>query len=264
MNSKVRKQLLDMFIRFSDRDIKSHEDLKKTISASPGPYQDMQPRHLKGSGRREVQEAKHQMFSDLADKFIEYFQDPATKPEEFDQWHKKTCIWLTKRLQALCTAGVTVKPGKAQKLINMSLKHFFCFDSAEQLAEQGAFDYCHMPIDRYILSWYYREIKGVIIEREDDWRLTWKNFDYDEYIEIQKEIRNYLSDSNQNTDYLSDENMLMTPFEAEFYIWNEEKFIRAALRYRSALDEAVDDIHNMKCGTLKETISAINELQTKV
>ncbi len=263
MNRKVRKQLLDMFTRFPDRDVQSHEDLKKTISASPGPYQDMQPRHLKGIGRPDVQWEKQNMFSELADRFIEYFQRPASNQKEYDDWHEKTCIWLTERLQALCIAGVVVKPGKAQKLINMSLKHFFCFNNAEQLAEQGAFDYCHMPIDRYILSWYYREIQGVIIEKDDDWRLTWKNFDYNEYIKIQKEIREYLSDSNLNTDYLNDKNMPMTSFEAEFYIWHEEKFIRSALHYKNVLNIVANDIHHMKCGTLKKTIDTINELQNK-
>lgn len=240
------------------------EDVRRTVSASPGPYQDMGPRNLTGSGREEVQKLKAGMFDELTKKILKRICQPARTQEEFDEWHKETCGWLVEKLKSLCKknkeSDIDVKPGQAQKLINMTFKHIFCFKDAAEAAYNGAFQFCHMPVDQYVLSWYYREIFGKIYNEGNGW-LKWKHLEYRDYMAIQRNVRSYL-ESERNYNYRAVNGMPLTAFETEFYIWNEEMLIRALYKCRQELENE-QSRKWMKCGTMKKYMEEIREILEK-
>lgn len=255
MDKKLRDELLEMFPWVDHtRDINSFDDIYQTVKASPGPYGDMTPRNLAGSGLPEVAGKKEEMFKRITNSLMECLNKYCTDQNTFDAWHKETCLWLTDALECLCKKGIIVKPGKAQKLINMSLKHIFCFDSAEEAALNGTFQFCHVPVDKYLLSWYYREVKGMGTLPDD--KLKWGHFEYEEYYRIQLEIRNYLADKKRNLDYIDGKGNPLTPFESEFYVWNEEKLIRTADAFINELNWN-NSTKWMKCGTLRNQFKTI-------
>ena len=255
MDKALRTELLEVFPwGDSKKDIHSIDDIYKTVKAAPGPYGDMTPRNLSGIGREEVSGRKEQMFRRIANSILECLDKHCTDQKSFDAWHKENCIWLAAELESLCNKGVTVKPGKAQKLINMSMKHIFCFANAEEAALNGTFQFCHVAIDKYVLSWYFREVKGCGILPDE--MLGWGHFEYDEYYTIQEEIREYLSDPQRNKDYIDRNGKLLTPFETEFYIWNEEKLIRAADTFIKELNWD-KSLKWRKCSTMKAQFQTI-------
>ncbi len=255
MDKALRAELLDVFPWVDrTRDLHSFDDIYRTVKASPGPYGDMTPRNLAGSGRPEVADRKEEMFKRITNSIMECLSRYCTDQKAFDTWHKETCLWLAAELESLCNKGITVKPGKAQKLINMSLKHIFCFDSAEEAALNGTFQFCHVPVDQYLLSWYYREVKGH--DKVSDDKLKWGYFEYEDYYNIQVEIRKYLADTKRNKDYIDSRGKPLTPFESEFYIWNEEKMIRIADSFIHELNWE-NSTKWMKCGTLRTQFQTI-------
>lgn len=260
MDKILRNELIEVFPWVNSKmDIHNLDDIFQTVKAAPGPYGDMTPRHLKGIGRPEVAEKKDAIFIKIAKAIKNCLESHYSTQEEYDAWHKETCISLASELESICSKGVIVKPGKAQKLINMSMKHIFCFDNAEEVSLNGAFQFCHMPIDKYVLSWYYREVHGLGFLNDDDVRLNWGKHDYEDYIKIQQSIRSFLSDKTRNQDYLDNNGNTLTPFEAEFYIWNEEKLIRAAHFFTKELSYE----HSrrwMKSGTLKKQLTSIQQI----
>ena len=55
MDKVLRNELLEMFPWVDHKkDFLSFDDIYQTVKASPGPYGDMTPRNLAGSGRPEV------------------------------------------------------------------------------------------------------------------------------------------------------------------------------------------------------------------
>lgn len=254
MDKSLRTELLEVFGVHHQRDMHCLNDIYMTVKAKPGPYGDMTPRHLKGIGRKEVAERKDAMFLGVAKAIEKCIEAHYTTQEAYDEWHKETCIALASELEGLCSEGVTVKPGKAQKLINMSMKHIFCFDNAENAALSGAFRFCHMPIDRYVLAWYYREVCP-----KDKRELNWGNHEYDEYIKIQHNIRNFLADCTRNHEYVDSNGDPLTPFEAEFYIWNEEKLLQSAYSFTAELSNKPDR-GRMKSETLRKQLEIIMQM----
>lgn len=215
MRTGNHNELIEIFhVDYKDKSLKNFDDLKKIIS---GPaYRDMTPRHLKGIGKNP--EGKEKLFKWLAGEFEAYFKsDPPKSKEEFDEWHSKICKEVLETLGRLCDDNVTVHYGKAQKLVNMSFKNFYCFADAEEYEKKGYFDNCHMPLDSYTLSWYMNKADDKISVE------SWSSMEADDYSKIQTEIREYF-DSERNITYRNKNGDSLTPFIAEFYIWEETKF----------------------------------------
>ncbi|MGN1311431.1 MAG: hypothetical protein ACI4U4_00280 [Bacilli bacterium] len=109
---------------------------------------------------------------------------------EFDKLHKKACYDLIETFEdQLFTIG------QAQKWINMTFKYLHLLDYNKI---ECVYEYCHIPIDSYMLN-----ITNYQISQ------PWSKLnDYDEYIKYQEWFRNKYSDE--------------IPLDKEFYLWLEE------------------------------------------
>lgn len=153
--------------------------------------------------------ARRAVLSSLADDFVDYFRKPAPKTQaEFDEWHNRTCNrFLVNYNTMLKSSGYTqvAQYGKAQKIVNVAFKYLYLFCDIVP-GNPGHFTFCHFAIDSYTLKWY----NGLPGYPKCNAR-NWSDMTYGEYIEIQKNIRAYISK------HIPDK----TPFEAEFEIWSD-------------------------------------------
>ncbi|MDE6520864.1 MAG: hypothetical protein K2K91_10510 [Ruminococcus sp.] len=176
-------------------------------------YIDMQPRHFKNIGKKKDERDK--IFCELVDKFCDYFKAEPMNEKEYDKWHKDLCNWLHDEFDKIGYSDILTR-GKAQKLINMSMKQFYLFNNSDE----RYFEYAHFTLDTYTLIWYgvYCPVYDFF---PDSWQ-TWGNFDDNVYETMQNEVRKYLS-SPENTELAG-----ISPFKAEFFIWKKysEKFGR--------------------------------------
>lgn len=112
-----------------------------------------------------------------------------TSQEQFDQLHQEACKSLITQFE-----NQTFTIGQAQKWINMTFKylHLLEYEDVEKV-----YEYCHIPIDSYML-----EITGYQLSK------TWSTLnDYKEYIQYQKWFRNKYKNE--------------IPLDIEFYLWLE-------------------------------------------
>jgi len=108
---------------------------------------------------------------------------------EFDELHKAACYDLISSFR-----GQVFTIGQAQKWINMTFKYLHLLDYPEV---QKLYEYCHIPIDSYILS-----ITNYTMSK------AWSKLNnYCEYLEYQKWFRDK---------YTND-----IPLDKEFYLWLE-------------------------------------------
>lgn len=108
----------------------------------------------------------------------------------FDEWHEKTCKELIKSFE-----NQIFTFGQSQKWINMTLKYLSIF---EHKKVEKIYEFCHIPIDNYILS---------SVEHEFD--TVWSKINsYENYLQFQKSFREQ-----------SDE----IPLDLEFYLWINSK-----------------------------------------
>jgi hypothetical protein len=144
-------------------------------------------------------------------KITEYFNGQPMSQETFDDWHHARCCEVLAKIQDHYTNsdGSDVHYGKAQKIVNITLKGCYCLDGANQ--REDYFKHCHMPLDSFTLAWYNRNNnRGSKIET------SWSNLEYDnEYIGIVTGIR------NMRDPIFAD----LTPLQKEFLIWPLEIMI---------------------------------------
>ncbi len=109
---------------------------------------------------------------------------------KFDELHKVACYDLISAFR-----GQTFTVGQAQKWINMTFKYLHLLDYPKV---QNVYEYCHIPIDNYILN-----ITNYTMSK------AWSKLnDYHEYLEYQ----NWFRDKYPNN----------IPLDKEFYLWLEE------------------------------------------
>ncbi len=110
--------------------------------------------------------------------------------EQFDTEHRKTCDALQKSFIKSKT-GIMLSVGRAQKWINMSLKHLamlnlagFC--NVTDLFWQN-YKHFHIPIDSFIKN--HKEIKAIY--KYHLLNTAWSNIaNYESYLAFQKQLRN--------------------------------------------------------------------------
>lgn len=109
---------------------------------------------------------------------------------KFDVLHKTACYKLISSF-----GGQVFTIGQAQKWINMTFKYLHLLDYQDV---QKVYEYCHIPIDSYMLN-----ITNYTMSK------AWSKLnDYDEYLEYQ----NWFRDKYPND----------IPLDKEFYLWLEE------------------------------------------
>ena len=148
--------------------------------------------------------------------------------EGFDEWHKAVCTeFLTLFNEDNRKRYQPVAYGKAQKAVNMVFKYLYCYDGADKYIDEGYFDYCHMPIDNLTLNWYKKEVAYPPAD------CAWGDLKYGAYIEIQTNIRNYLEGSSSP--------LPSSGLEAEFYVWQRERYCEDFKELAKALAAVNDD-----------------------
>ena len=148
--------------------------------------------------------------------------------EGFDEWHKAVCTeFLTLFNEDNRKRYQPVAYGKAQKAVNMVFKYLYCYDGADKYIDEGYFDYCHMPIDNLTLNWYKKEVAYPPAD------CAWSDLKYGAYIEIQTNIRNYLEGSSSP--------LPSSGLEAEFYVWQRERYCEDFKELAKALAAVNDD-----------------------
>ena len=128
--------------------------------------------------------------------------------EEFEKWHKNICEEICRRFSSL--PDINLKFGKAQKLINISFKHLYCFADSDSKAEH--FKYCHIPIDSNVISWCN---KNAGIRKP---QTAWSNLSYDDYHKFQECLSMWLN-SDANTEYRDSDGIPYSLLQLDFIAW---------------------------------------------
>ena len=148
--------------------------------------------------------------------------------EGFDEWHKAVCTeFLTLFNEDNKKRYMPVAYGKAQKAVNMVFKYLYCYDGAEKYINEGYFAHCHMPLDNFTLNWYKKEVAYPPTDG------AWSDLKYGAYVEIQTNIRNYLKGSSSP--------LPSNALEAEFYVWQRERYEEDFKELAKALAAVNDD-----------------------
>lgn len=155
---------------------KSYRDVMRTIrNFSSNPEHDIIIKRVKDN--------LHLMIDTLINKNIQC-------QDEFDVLHKEMCINL---VDSFRSQKFTI--GQAQKWINMVFKNLHLLDWKPV---DRIYEYCHVPIDSYMLNITNYQISKPWSKLED----------YQEYLEYQIWFRNTYSED--------------IPLDKEFYLWLEE------------------------------------------
>ncbi len=156
----------------------------------------------------------------LASDILAYFSvSPLKAQADYDEWIKK----VGERFIALCASYGTFQFGKAQKIINVTMKHLYCYH-----VDEAYFSFCHIALDSMTYTgnptnslnggFYKCEVNPKAVTR------AFSNLTWDEYIEIQKAMREYLAKPHHTYgDYVDTKSGNLTPFKAEFFIWPRYK-----------------------------------------
>ena len=96
----------------------------------------------------------------LVQSIKDYFK--RSEPGEewaFDKWHSDACQMVE---NALAKYYNNWAYGKAQKIVNMTLKYVYCLDWAKDY--RGHFKYCHIPLDSFTLEWIQRNVFPIVTD----------------------------------------------------------------------------------------------------
>lgn len=183
--------------------------------------------------------------SDELLKLIENWFGEKPTQEKFDKWHKKACetviLFLRKYyIEEDCTIG------KAQKIVNMSFKNLYALCCTKGIEEDynDYFKFCHLPLDSFILEWFYRQCKNsgekIIKSKICSWSAIGEYGDenvneyaapdnkiFYTYFYFQKLFRKWFADT-------------LTPLQAEFMIWPTIQKELAAEGFLFSLKEDID------------------------
>lgn len=185
-------------------------------------------------------------FDKMAEKISEHLKENTNvnngegKYDSFDRWHNSMCNWIIGETD---NAGNKFSYGKAQKLLNMSLKYIYCFNDFDKTYNDStSVSAWHVALDSIMLKWFgnnveiSKERKDLIDTILDSYgaedsekekcqkcfssktefnKLTWSSkMEYCHYIVIQNLIRDYHSN-----------NATPCPFLLEFIVWPKQQII---------------------------------------
>lgn len=223
-------------------------DLDKKIKiAICRAYEDSQPRTIKGHNSDGLFEWSTNPMSVLYNSMSDFIN--SEECEKFEKWHENTCEnFLDEYNEFLKGKNCSMQAyGKAQKIINMTLKYLYCMCDCKE-----RFKDCHMVIDSYTLEWFFRAQNEYEEFKSNKYYKSrigcWSNMQNGNYKKIQERIRTIIEKSNNYK--IGGEKM--TPFQAEFIIWEEEKI-------RSALLALTDEKNMVYNGSLNDLINNVKD-----
>lgn len=144
--------------------------------------------------------------------------------KDFDFEHEKLSEIIREFYSENNYDGFTI--GKSQKWINMAFKYACIYDKEDAKMLNRIFNYCHVPIDRYIANPIVNEL-GVALPQYEGFKMpkyvafdaskcnySWSKIDnYDDYLACQNSIREILRQNNTQQNAL----------EWEYAYWMSEK-----------------------------------------
>ena len=187
-------------------------------------YKDFTFRTEKGIKKEAIQPSIDNAIETVRDYIL---QTPNEENQDsFDEKHKTWC----EEFRTNCAeADFSASVGKAQKVINMAFKYFYCCQDAEDYA--CAFKHCHMPLDSLTLEWFYRTANRKKKYTRDKIparsKLCYKSEESApklSYESIQEDIRKHFENRNKK----SNDEYKWTPLTAEFVIWPQIQLELAA------------------------------------
>ena len=157
-----------------------------------------------------------------------YFDGSALPQNEFDEWHNNRCREILSKIQDYYTNadGTDVCYGKAQKIVNITMKGCYCFNGADQKEEH--FKHCHMALDSFTLAWYNRNQS-----KDNRMKTKWSNLGENEYKRVVIGIR------EMRDPVFAD----LTPLQKEFLIWPLEIMISTVKQVNDCFGGLVDGDH---------------------
>lgn len=242
-----------------------------------------------GNGDASVSNLFEALGKDFVDEFLKYFSSDNKNQSEYDKWHHDMCNLFIEKIQgAKIKASETY--GKAQKIVNMTIKTIYCLEGARKKEEDGYFDYCHMPLDSITIEWFRNRLaeKWYNNGRPRSQRIKislnggplpkWSNLSFSEeslsytysqyddnatlrldsksqkyhYMFFVSMIREYFKSGNTSNNYDG-----LTPFQAEFYIWPEMQYEISA---QNLLDQDLPSKLSSNIGVTVDNLAIKNML----
>ncbi len=187
-----------------------------------------------------------------------YFIEQVMDQNEYDEWHHAMCIEFKNCIENGNIQKIETY-GKAQKIVNMTMKTIYCLEGAKEKAEEGYFQYCHIPLDSITIDWFRNKVardwynEGKTRDRKIKTSLEggplpkWGNINFKDnsleydFEKLDNDATSWLKDNNYHYMFFvimireffkkgNKKNIYdgLTPFEAEFYIWPEWQWESAA------------------------------------
>ena len=131
--------------------------------------------------------------------------------------------------------------GTAQKIVNMSFKYLYCWESKCIKKVTDDFSKCHMVIDGYTLNWIIKQdtlrrkkndpLKGIS-------KTNWSSLNRDQY----KNIVGLINSLKESSEHWKENGAFsgLSVFEAEFLIWQKEKEEELKEEFRSCIKRLKD------------------------
>lgn len=185
-------------------------------------------------------------FDLLANELCNYLSNTTVETQKsFDEWHHNVCDKFITELNKSITKEKNY--GKAQKALNMALKYAYCCNDASHTFPYEKFTYAHMALDGYTYIGANKTNYPLSFCRDTVFPLkygkkprgrkaSWSQLDVKDYLATVEDIRDCINKYPLTfNEYLSachsvglfthivplsaTDDRTLTPFEAEFFIW---------------------------------------------
>lgn len=202
--------------------------------------------------------------NNLLIRFESLIKETQHTKENFDIWHKDTCDYVVDFLREYyddksCTIG------KAQKIVNMSFKNLYAVCCSKNIEHKyyNQFQYCHVPLDSFILEWFYRNCSTKENKILKSYIPSWSaiNTYGDENLLKDKKTYTYFYFQKVFRDNIKG----CTPLQAEFIIWNEIKLTLVAEDFYFTYNENLSNAkkEEFKRKSINDKISEIKNCLIK-
>ena len=217
MYSKDYEKIRGMFWNGEDKDKKhcfNEEGIKYSIWRALRDYT-ARTESVKEGDSSASADKMLEAIPEFINNMILYFKEsPYKVATEYDEWHHKMCeLFIEEIIQGKIRSEV--KYGKAQKIVNMSMKTIYCLEGSKEKAQKGYFEFCHMPLDSITINWFVKYVAkswfNVGKKRDDKIKISleggplpkWSNISFCEANTFEnycKNIKNY--DKKNPYDYM--------------------------------------------------------------
>lgn len=218
LNGKTRKIAID-------------KDIKEAVKLA---YRDMQARTIKGHTPQ------------VRDACCEWLTNELIKMREKE---KVAVRELQEKFLKILNDKLSLRSssqefGKAQKVVNMSIKYLFCYEDKDQYSQ--LFSNAEMPLDQYTLKWY--------CSFSNETYSSWSNLSQKQYEHIARKIKDYLEECPA----FGSTTLPKEPLRADFIVWSEEKVKAKIKSLKADIRSAAND------GLLRERLTTEDKNEIEI